>query len=79
MAGRLIALDKCPGVHPIGVIVALQHILCKIVAWPLWPTWRMCVVWFVCTLDCGQVWREQFMVFVSYLIYTVMTVGGFAC
>ena len=32
MAGRLIALDKCPGVHPIGVIVALQHILCKIVA-----------------------------------------------
>ena len=36
MAGQLIGLDKCPGVHPIGVREALQHILCKVVALAIW-------------------------------------------
>ena len=32
MVGQLIALNKYPGVHLIGVGEALQHILCKVVA-----------------------------------------------
>ena len=44
---------------------------------PLGPTWRMCVVWFGCALDCEQVWRKRFMLFVSCLICTAMIVEGF--
>ena len=36
MVGRLIALDKFPGFHLIGVGEALQHILCKVVALASW-------------------------------------------
>ena len=32
MVSRLIALDKCPGVCPIGIGEALRHILCKVIA-----------------------------------------------
>ena len=32
MSSRLIALDKCPGVCPIGIGEAFQWILCKVVA-----------------------------------------------
>ena len=32
MASHLIALDKCPGVHPIGIGDALRRMLCKVTA-----------------------------------------------
>ena len=70
MGGWLIALDKCPGVHLIDVGEALQHILCKVVA-------LASVVWFGYALDCKQVWRKRFMLFVNYLICTAIIVEGF--
>ena len=45
MASQLIALDKCPGVHPIGVGEALWCILVRSLPWPLRLIWRMFVAY----------------------------------
>ena len=56
MVGWLIALDKCPGVHLIGVGEALQHILCKVVALATWADLEdVCgVVWLCPGLRAGM-------------------------
>ena len=49
MVGRLNALDKCLGVHLIGVEKALQRILCKVVALVTWADLEdLCVVVWLC-------------------------------
>ena len=77
IAGQLIALDKCPGIYPIGVGKSLRHILCKAVSLATQADLEdVCGVVGLCSgLRTGI--EGAIYVSVSYLICTVMTVGGF--
>ena len=80
MASRLIALDECPGVHPIGIGEALRRILCKVVALASRGDLEdVCGVAQLCSgLRAGiSIWRGPFMPCESCLIFIQEMIGEY--
>ena len=57
-ASCIIVIEKCPGVHPIGLGEALWQILCKVIALATYTDLRKFLVWLSCFLACVLVWRR---------------------
>ena len=77
MASCLIALDKFPEVRLFILVMLFIIFYVKLLFWPLMLIRRRSVVLLSYVLDYEQVWKEQFMLCMNFLISTVMIFGGF--
>ena len=77
MAKRLIALDKCPGVHPIGIGECLRHILgCVLALVTGWEAQSACG-WISLLVGCNQELKGLFTLCQPCMMITLMMVGAF--
>ena len=76
-ASCIIVIEKCPGVHPIGLGEALWQILCKVIALATYTDLEE--VFDVAQLFSGLCpgMEEIFMLFVSCLIFILTMIGEY--
>ena len=76
MANRLIALDKCPGVCPVGVSECLWHVLGHVMG--LVTGWEAQSACGAEQLACGMQLRELFMLCLPFIVIILM-IDGISC